>query len=424
MTMGARIKSIASSSPARRYLSKGDIILEVNDKPLNDILDFIYYSYPPKVKLKYLHCGGKRIAYLKKETGHSLGVALEDIVFDGIKTCKNKCIFCFVDQLPRNLRKTLYVKDDDYRLSFLRGNFITLTNLTENDWRKIIEFKLSPLYVSVHSTNLDIRERLFGTHESRRIFSKLKRLKENKIKFHSQVVVCPGINDGKALEETINDLSIFYPYLLSIGIVPVGKTKYCRNREVRIFTRQASLRLCKLIKKYQNIFLNKYKKRLVYAADEFILKAGFKIPTAAYYEEYPQLENGIGMTRNFLDEFEELSKRFSEKKMREKIVLISGILFGRILEKLVNKKHLPFKVLKVKSAFWGSSVNVAGLLTFYDIIDALKKVDKNSNILIPDTCVNNGKFLDDKTVEDFKKKYPKVEVIGSNCGNLFDYIKG
>lgn len=425
---GAEIKSIGSSSPAKKFLSAGDIILEVNNKPLRDILEFIYYSYPQKVKLKFLRQNTKKIINIKKEEGLSLGITFEDAIFDSIKRCRNKCVFCFVDQLPKGLRRSLYIKDDDYRLSFLGGNFVTLTNLAEADWRKIIKFKLSPLYISVHAVRAKIRKKLFGTSASADIVSKLERLKKNNIKFHSQVVLCHGINDGKVLEETVENLTGFYPALLSIGIVPVGKTKYCKNKDIKIFSRKEALKICGMVEKYQKMFFKKYKKRLIYAADEFFLMAGLDIPEADYYEEYPQLENGIGMVRNFLDEFEEGLEKLKNKKFKKKCYLVTGVLFGKILEDLMRKlKCHGIKVVKVKSGFFGKGVTVTGLLTASDIINALKKIKIYGlapRIFIPDVCLNkDNKFLDDVSIDEIKKIYPRIEVIGGRAKELFKYLK-
>jgi putative radical SAM enzyme (TIGR03279 family) len=382
-----------------------------------------------------------------------------------IKKCCNKCIFCFIDQLPENLRSSLYVKDDDYLESFKHGNFITLTNLNKKDIENIIKYNLSPLYISFHSTDEKVRNLLFGNKNHKKSLSILKTLDENKIKTHIQIVLCPGINDGNNLLDTLNFLTCNFKNILSVGIVPVGITKYNKNSLLIQFNKVKSEKLINIINQYKNI---KSENSKIFLSDEFYIIADCELPDYKYYGNFPQIENGIGLCRNFIHEIDYYLLKYNKKIIslikdkqkecykrkneyykegqpkKEKIfktgqniqikilVLTSEYFFKIMLEQVekiknfVNKNYLNlnfnFKVNKIKNNFFGGNVKVAGLLTYYDFIQYFNNneaINKNKNknshfdkILIPDIIFNNdGLTLDDKTIKDFLKISSNIRFI-------------
>lgn len=382
-----------------------------------------------------------------------------------IKKCCNKCIFCFIDQLPENLRSSLYIKDDDYLESFKHGNFITLTNLNKKDIENIIKYNLSPLYISFHSAEEKVRNLLFGNENHKKSLSILKTLDENKIKTHIQIVLCPGINDGNNLLDTLNFLTCNFKNILSVGIVPVGITKYNKNSLLIQFNKVKSKKLINIINQYKNI---KSENSKIFLSDEFYIIADCELPDYKYYGNFPQIENGIGLCRNFIHEIDYYLLKYNKKIIslikdkqkecykrkneyykegqpkKEKIfktgqniqikilVLTSEYFFKIMLEQVekiknfVNKNYLNlnfnFKVNKIKNNFFGGNVKVAGLLTYYDFIQYFNNneaINKNKNknshfdkILIPDIIFNNdGLTLDDKTIKDFLKISSNIRFI-------------
>lgn len=408
--MGGKIAELERGSIAEAAgLAKGDEIISINSKPVNDILDFIFFSSSDSLNLEYMTNGERKTMKIEKEEEEPLGITFENIIFDKIKVCRNKCDFCFVDQDPRDVRKTMQIKDDDYRLSFLSGNFITLTNLNEKDWQKIEEMKLSPLYVSVHSTEPDIRRGLMNNQKAEKILEYIERLVSMRINIHAQIVLCPGINDGKRLEKTLADLGQFYPSVESIAVVPVGLTKYRQPNGIRSFTREEMLSTIKTVSKISKEYMKKYGDSFAYLADEFFIKTDLPIPPAKYYGSFPQLENGIGLTRLFLTEAAR-GKRYIPSKIAKKrqVGVITGKLayktMTNVVELFSQVENLEIKLHMAKSVFWGDSVDVCGLLTGMDIIEAIKQSDSFSEVIIPGICLKEGNiFLDGMTLEEVMK---------------------
>lgn len=411
--MGACIADIIEDSIAEEIgLEKGDIILSINGKEINDILDYQFYVQDDFIVIDVKKADGEVVTVeIEKDEDEELGVIFEDVVFDRMKVCRNRCLFCFVDQMPPRMRKTLYIKDDDFRYSFLYGNFITLTNLKEKDWEKIISMRLSPLYVSVHCMDPELRARMLNNPEAKNISRDLGRLKDAGIEVHTQIVLCPGINDGEVLKDSIEKLAAFYPSVRSIGIVPVGLTKYREKLfPLRTFTPEEAEEIICLIDEYQKKFRKELGIGLVYLADEFFVKAGKPFPEADYYDEFCQIENGIGMARILLDEFEEIVPGLPRRIEPKEVFLVTGFsavpVLGPIVERLNLIEGLDLKLIPVKNEFFGEQVTVTGLLTGQDIINTLKGDYRDKIVIIPEVVFKEGEkiFLDDVSLDDVKKK--------------------
>jgi putative radical SAM enzyme (TIGR03279 family) len=405
---------IAESIAEELGLESGDKIIKINGTIVEDQLDFRFLQAEEKLIIEVEKNNGEQwILEVEKDIDEELGVEFEEATFDGVKTCRNKCLFCFVDQMPNKMRDTLYVKDDDYRHSFLFGNFITLTNLTSKELEKIVRQKISPLYVSIHTTNPDLRRQLLNNRHAGKILEQLKYLVNNGIYIHGQVVLVPGLNEGKELARTIEELSMLMPQLMSLAVVPVGLTKFRSNLPpLKSFTKNQAAEVIGLITSYQNKFLKQFGTRFVFPADEFYILAEYKIPDVEYYEGFPQLENGIGIVRLFLDEFDELFLKLPEKvscnRTRLLLTATSGYkIIYPLVERIKNKyKNLNIKLLSVSNNFFGPSVTVTGLLTGQDIIKTINGLNmpKDTLVIIPDVMLKeNYLFLDDETLDSVQQ---------------------
>ncbi|OGC81372.1 MAG: hypothetical protein A2W07_06425 [candidate division Zixibacteria bacterium RBG_16_43_9] len=420
-----KIKSVEKGGLADKHsIQPGDEIQEINNSPIEDFIDYKFQSSDEILNLRIKDKSGRiRGVRIVKKTDQDLGITFEEKKYRG---CGNKCIFCFVHQLPEGLRKPLYFKDEDYRLSFLHGNFITLTNLSEQDIQRIIKQRLSPLYVSVHTTDESLRKQILGNPKAPDILPLIHRLTENRIELHTQIVLCPGVNNGPYLEKTVYDLSLFYPWVKSLAIVPVGLTKYRKGLpRLKPVDREYSRKLIKSVKRWQSYFRRKYKSNFVYVADEFYLLAGLDIPPKKYYDEFYQVENGVGMVRKFLDTFERKDKLLPWKlKHRFHLTLVTGMLAyrflsGHIFNRLKQIKHLRVNLTPVKNDFLGKSVTVSGLLSGKDILRTLKKSKHGESIMLPPNCLNSdGLFLDDLKPSDLEKKLRVKIAVGS-----YDLVK-
>lgn len=415
-----RIKSVENKSLAERYsILPEDEILEINAHPIKDSIDYKYYSSEEKLNLKIKDKSGRiKKVKITKNPDQDLGITFEEKKYRG---CGNKCIFCFVDQLPKGLRKPLYFKDEDYRLSFLHGNFITLTNLTEQDIQRIINQRLSPLYISIHTTDEILRKKMLGNPKAPDIMPLIQRLAEYRIQMHTQIVLCPEINEGVYLEKSVYELSLFYPRVKSLAIVPVGLSKFRKSLpELKAVNKVYAKQLIGLVDHWQNCFRKKYESNFVYAADEFYLLAGLDIPTKKYYDEFYQIENGVGLVREFLDDFKR-KQRFLPRSLKYKyrLTMVTGVLAykfmsGYVLNRLKKIKNLKVNLVTVKNNFLGESVTVTGLLSGGDIIKALKKSGKSDLIMLPPNCLNpDGFFLDNLKPADLEKELCMKIVKGS-----------
>jgi len=415
-------------------LEPGDKIIKINGTIIEDQLDFRFLQADEKLIVEVVKSNGETwILDVEKEQDEELGVEFKDATFDGIKQCRNKCVFCFVDQMPDNMRRTLYIKDDDYRHSFLFGNFITLTNLSTKELNKIVAMKLSPLYVSIHTTNPELRKKLLNNKNAGKILEQLQYLTQNGICIHGQIVLVPGLNDGKELKRTIEDLSNLMPQMKSLAVVPVGLTKHRQDLpELQPFTKEKAVQVIDLIAEYQKKFLEEYRTRFVFAADEFYILAEREIPTEEFYEGYPQLENGIGIVRILVDEFYDLYKlmpeQINDQEPRLLVTSTSGYkVISPLVKELQNRYHnLKVKLVAVPNDYFGTSVTVTGLLTGQDILKTLKKLNlaQNTTVIIPDIMLKDGcLFLDDLTLTDLEKLSGyKVKQVSTSGSGLIEAV--
>jgi len=393
---------VRRGSPAEKAgLLPGDEILSINGHRLRDVIDYRFYSAEEELEFVIRKGGEVFTRRLRRGYGEDLGLDFQEVVFDGLRRCGNRCSFCFVDQLPPGMRSSLYVKDDDYRYSFLWGNFITLSNWSEEDWERVGEQRLSPLYLSVHATDLGLRRKIFGNPDLPDIREQIHRLSHLGIQVHAQVVVVPGLNDLH-LERTISDLVGFFPTVQSVGVVPVGLTRYHRAglrgvtpQEARALVKQASL--------WSEGFRVRYGRSLVYLADEFYLLDGLLPPPAEEYDGFPQLENGIGLVRRLLDEG--INKSLAAKARKS---LACGTLIAPLLGEMAKKLGAPLstqiEVIPIENRFFGPTITVSGLLTGQDVIEGLSGRHLGESLYLPRSMFDaRGEItLDGMTVGDME----------------------
>lgn len=414
-------------------IEPGDRLLTIDDHPINDILDYQFYSREDNIVIEIEKANLEIWSIdIEKDYDDDLGLIFDDIIFDKMKQCRNRCIFCFVDQLPRKMRKTLYVKDDDFRLSFMTGNFITLTNLSQKDWNKIIQMRLSPLYVSVHCLRPELRCDMLGHPKGANIKADLERLKEAGIEIHTQIVLCPGINDGEILEETINGLAEYYPSVRSIGIVPVGLTGHRKKLpELQPFDLPSASDLIRLIDEKHRRFRQQYGLGMVYLADEFYILAEREFPPASYYDDYPQIENGIGLARILLDQFDEIEASLPEKVADREVHIVTGISALPVIQPIAGRlkqiSGLTLEIIPVKNRFFGGNVTVTGLLTGHDIINTLGKKYIGKQIILPGVLLkeHSRSLLDDITIEEIEQKTgTSIIIVDGSARSLVDAVLG
>lgn len=412
-------------------IEKGDYLISINGSNVQDCIEYRFQETSEYLELEIEKKSGETWIYeIDKEMDENLGIIYENSLMDEIKTCSNKCIFCFIDQLPKGMRKSLYIKDDDSRLSFLLGNFLTLTNMSDRDINKIIEYGISPLKISIHTTNLKLREKMLNNKNAGNIITLLDRFKTTNIIIDCQIVLVPEYNDGEELIRTINELYSYYPTIRSIAIVPVGITKHrTKLTKIRSLTKQECLYNIKIISEMQNLFYDKIKTRLVYLSDEFFLKANVEIPKYKYYEDFVLIENGVGMIRLFEREIELELKKIKNQKLNKSYSILTGSLafefMVTISQKIMKKfEGLNLNVIKIENSFFGADVTVSGLITACDIISQTEgKLEEN--VLIPKNMLKSDDniFLDNIRLEDLEKKLlvkiKPIEVNGLNLINEF-----
>ncbi len=387
-------------------LRVGDCLLSINGHRLRDVLDFQFYSAEDEVTLTVQRAGRVLALSGRRRDGQGWGVEFSEPVFDCIRTCGNRCPFCFLSGLPAGLRPSLYVRDDDYRLSFLFGNFVTLTNLEDSDWRRLEEQRLSPLHVSVQATEPDLRRRLLGGRPVPDILSQIRRLGEIGIVVEAQVVICPGINDGIALERTLADLWALRSVVESVAVVPVGLTSH-HPLALRPVTRDLALEILALAARWRRLAYREVGRRFVYPADELYLLAGQPLPGARSYDGFPQLANGVGLVRRFLDDWARIQRRLIRRRAPPATVrsatLVSGLAFLPFLEKvadgLTRALGVRCQALGVINRFFGPAVTVAGLLTARDVLEQLRGRDLGELVILPRSMFDAAgeRTLDDWT---------------------------
>ncbi|MEG0020492.1 MAG: DUF512 domain-containing protein, partial [Oscillospiraceae bacterium] len=413
--MAVKITHIQKGSPAQKHhIQAGDSLVSINGGEINDMLDLQFYSSDKRLKLLVKGEDGRQKLLLvtKEDEYQPLGLDFETYLIDKHHPCKNKCIFCFIDQLPKGMRESLYFKDDDERLSFLFGNYITLTNLSQKELERIKTVKISPINISVHTTNPQLRVAMMKNPAAARVNELMAELAQAGIKMNVQIVLCRGINDGKELENTIKDLQKLYPSVQSASIVPIGLTGYRQGLEkLETFDEDGCGQVIDLVEKATEGFFKEHGVRLVYLSDEFYLKAKRAIPSAEYYEDFPQIENGVGMVRTFVDNFLGELQRENPIKHTAAVDIATGEAFFPIMSDMAQKacdklgEGLKIKVHCVKNNFFGGNVNVTALLTGQDLMEGLKgKLTSKRLVLCSDILRSEGDMLlDDTTPQDIEK---------------------
>ena len=394
----------------------GDKLVAVDGVQVKDIIELSFYTSDYEVELELENAQGqRRQVHIDKYPDEDLGLEFEAAVFDKVSTCYNNCIFCFVDQMIPGMRKGLYVRDDDYRLSFLYGNFITLTNLKEEDFQRIIQTHMTPLYVSVHATDPKVRCEMMHNRFAGELMDKLERLFAAGIEVHTQIVCCPGYNDGEILAKSFQDLYARHPHVLTMAVVPVGITKHREGlHPLRTFTKEEAAALIDQVTPWQRQCREETGKTFIYLGDEFYLLAGRDVPAAEWYDGFPQLENGIGLTRSFVDEWQATLPSLSSYQAASPAVIPVGESAFTVLQPLLDALNKQFSTshsfVPVPNQFFGGKVNVTGLLTASDILRTCKESGKR--LILPAVVLNNDKlFLDDTALEQFRKEYPgKVDI--------------
>lgn len=419
MAKGGIISAIHQGSLAEELeLVPGDKIISINEQELTDIIDLSFALADEEIEMLIEHENGEQeIIAFEKDIDEELGAEFESAVFGKIRQCANNCYFCFVDQVAPNMRDSLYIKDDDYRLSFLYGNFVTMTNMGPRDLERIHRLHLSPLYISVHTTNPKLRGEMLRTKRGELIMEQLAKLNEADVEYHTQVVLCPGLNDGAELDRTIQDIISMQPYAKTLGIVPVGLTKFRENcYPLKTFDAQGAKKVIEQVRHWQEKMRKQTGKNFIYLSDEFYLLAGEPLPKAEEYDGFPQLDNGIGLTRNFIEQWKETEINPNNYQKSLNLDIICGKSAGKVIKNLVdelNIDNLNANVLALENEFFGHEVTVTGLLTGQDIIKNLKQNKANRDgIIIPSCALREGEdiFLDDYTLEDIKKAFPDEEV--------------
>lgn len=418
--MPAIVNKVLENSIAEELeIEEGDEIVSIDENPMQDMIDYNFYCKTDFLTLEVKKKNGEvEVIEIEKAFDEDLGIVFESAVFDRVKPCLNHCIFCFVDQQPKGLRETLYVKDDDYRLSYLQGTYITLTNLTEKDKDRIKRMHLGPFYVSVHTTNPELRVKMLRNPNAGRALENLEWFRKNKIPFHAQIVLCPGLNDGEELERTLSDLAKLKNTVLSTAIVPVGITQF-REEKLKQVDKNCAEETLQIASKYKRVC----------CSDEFFLLAGKKIPPAKYYGNFSQLEDGVGSIRMLLEDFKGLD---IPQKINKKTKILFATSFAAksaldiISSKLNKTENLTTEVVPVKSNYWGQDITVAGLITTDDLIAALK--DKECDfVVIPSVMLRqySEDFLDGQTLSYVKSKTKKEFFVINNIYSmkeLVDYL--
>jgi putative radical SAM enzyme (TIGR03279 family) len=412
------INVIPNSIAAEIGFTKGDRLVAIDGQKPRDLIDYQYLCAGEWLELEVLDGQGlTHIVEIEKEYDEDIGLEFENALFDGLIQCNNKCPFCFIDQQPPGKRASLYYKDDDYRLSFLYGSYLTLTNLSQTEWERIAQMRLSPLYVSVHATEPEIRSNLLKNSRAGQIIDQLKWFKKHRLQIHAQVVLCPGINDRGVLDRTLRDLSKFHtgeiPTVASVAVVPVGLTKFRPNlSELSPVTPAIAQMVIHQVEQLQAEFRAKFGSTFAWLADEWYLIAGQELPPQAYYENYPQIGNGVGSIRQFIDEFDRAIVNWQVEKIESGLTCswIVGNTVESAFQPLVTRLNqipgLQVNLIALASEYWGQQMTVTGLLTGSDLLKALPGKDLGDRIFIPSVMLKHDepKFLDDMTIDELAAK--------------------
>ncbi|MCT4687409.1 DUF512 domain-containing protein [Vallitalea sp.] len=416
-------------------IQQGDQLISINNQFVEDALDYHFLVDDDYLEVLILKDNGEEwLLEIEKDYDEELGIEFENDLMDEYKSCSNKCIFCFIDQLPKGMRDTLYFKDDDSRLSFLQGNYITLTNMKDRDVNRLIKYHLSPINISVHSMNMELRKKMLHNRFADRLVGYMKKFYDAGITMNGQIVLCKGINDGKELDYSIDNLRKFIPHMQSVSVVPVGLSKYREGLfKLELFTKEDAVEVLDIIHKWQDIIYEETGTHFIHAGDEFYLLADRPFPDEDNYDGYVQLENGVGMSRLLLDEF---MLCYNEINTNEKLVrnvsIVTGTLAYSMIKNMIDKLKEKFPNVKVNiysiiNNFFGHNITVSGLLTGKDIIEQLKDKELGEELLLPCNLLRSGEetLLDDITVTDIENTLQvKVTVVKSTGQEFIRNILG
>ncbi len=408
------ITAVDSGSPAARAgVRPGETLAAVDRHPTRDVLDYQFYTYDARITLTLRDAAGhERQVRVRKHEGEPLGLTFETYLADRPRHCANKCVFCFIDQMPPGMRESLYFKDDDMRLSFLQGNYITMTNLSDDDLERMARMRISPVNVSVQATNPELRVRLLGNPRAARLMEQMKRLADAHITMNCQIVLCPGLNDGAELEHTLEDLFALYPAVDSVSVVPVGLTKYRQGLYPLIPVDEEKAReTLEIVERFGERAYARFGTHIAYCSDEFYLKAGRPLPEAEYYDGFPQIENGVGMMASFEEDLRLLLEEAEPFSAFGRFSLATGEaaagFMRRMLELVDGVCHCGTgTVYAIRNDFFGHGVNVAGLVTGQDLTAQLAGRELGDRLLIPNCMLRAGEdvFLDDIHVRDVERE--------------------
>ena len=436
---GHKVRSVVPGSIAFEMgVESGDILYKINGHDIRDVFDYDYYVRDGYIEVLMEDGNGEEyILEIEKDEEEDIGLEFYSYLLDDYRSCHNKCIFCFIDQMPSGMRDTLYFKDDDSRLSFLQGNYVTLTNLKDDDLQRICDFHMEPINISIHTTDPDLRNMMLGNRFAGESLKKIDVLKEAGIEMNGQIVLCRNINDKENLDRTIGDIMKWRPQMKSLSVVPAGLTKYRDGLyPLEPFNEKECVDVIRQVEKWQEKSLEEYGDRFVFASDEWYIKGGIPFPSASEYEDYPQFENGVGMMRNMMQEVEEYTGSLDPSSGPGKDICVSSVCgtspypFIRECADMVSAKfpEVHIKVIPVENEFFGSTINVTGLLTGGDIIRALKETVRTegqdvlgSALIIPSSALRFGEdvFLDDISIKDVEKELSVKVIISGNSGKDF-----
>lgn len=430
-----RIKEIEPGSIAEELgIEPGDKLLAINDTEIEDVFDYHFYVNDEELVLLIEKPDGEQWELeIEKDYEEDLGIVFEQGLMDEYRSCRNKCMFCFIDQMPEGMRETLYFKDDDSRLSFLQGNYVTLTNMSDHDIERIIRYHLEPINISFQTTNPELRCRMLHNRFAGEALKKVDRLYEGGIEMNGQIVLCKGVNDGEELERSIRDMSRYIPLLRSVSVVPVGLTKYREGLyPLEPFTKEDAGEVLRIVHRWQKELYEKYGLHFIHAGDEWYILAGEELPEAERYDGYLQLENGVGMLRLLLDEFEESFVRLKGDERKRKVSVATGLLaypyIRRMAERLEGKyRETRISVYPVKNDFFGELITVSGLITGRDLISQLKGKCLGERLLLPCSMFRSGEtvFLDDITLEEVTEALQvETDIVKSSGQDFIDAIIG
>ena len=427
------INQVALGSIAEELeIEVGDILLEINGNKIEDIFDYQYYTQDEYIEVLIQKPSGEEwLLEIDKEYDEDLGISFENGLMDEYRSCHNKCIFCFIDQMPKGMRDTLYFKDDDSRLSFLQGNYVTLTNMSDADVDRIIKYNLSPINVSFQTTNPELRCKMLNNRFAGDALKKAWKLAEAGIVMNGQIVLCKGVNDGEELERSIRDLSEYLPNLESVSVVPVGLSKYRDGLyPLEPFTKEDAKEVLRIIHKWQDQLYPKYGLHFIHASDEWYILAEEDLPEEERYDGYLQLENGVGMLRLLLNEFAEGMQQITYEVKSTEVSLVTGRLafpyIKEMAEQMMEKyPQLKIHVYAIRNDFFGEMITVSGLLTGQDILAQLKDKELGERVLLPQNVLKSGEavFLDDMTLAELEKALQvQVDIVKSSGQDFIDAI--